>query len=167
MIKRSVFTIVLLAFAPLALAGKVVVFDHEEALLKTKLAQTKIEALKAKPDYAQMLAQAESLRVDLESLSKEANSKGMTWSNEEKADHRKKIEYVQADLKLAAQKLQAENSAVIKAIITEMQPKLEKVLTKFIESENVDLILRRQVSYITKPSADITSQITTELDKLK
>jgi len=166
MLLRLVFTVLLAATAQFSLAGKVVVFDHEEALLKTKLAQNKIEALKAKPEYAQMLAQAESLRSDLESLSKEANSKGMTWSNEEKAEQRKKIEYVQADLKLAAQKLQAENSAVIKAIIEEMQSKLQQVLTKYVESEDVDLILRRQVSYVNKPRADITDEITAELDKL-
>ncbi|WP_086932972.1 OmpH family outer membrane protein [Agarilytica rhodophyticola] len=167
MFKKSLLAAAFLAFSQLTLAGSIVVFDHEEALLKTKSAKQKIEQLKAKPEYARMLTQAESLRADLEALSKEASSKGLTWSDAEKAEQRKKIEYIQADLKLAAQKLQAENSALMQAISVEMQPKLQKALTTYIDKKDIDLVLRKQVSYISKPAADITADITAEIDKLK
>lgn len=167
MFKKVFLTIMIAAMSQFAFAGKVVVFDHEQAIFNTKLAKKRIEELQAKPDYAQMMAQAESLKADLAALSKEANSKGMTWSAEEKADHRKKLEYIQADLKLAAQKLQAEQGVVLKAIMEEIQPKLEEVLKKHVASEDVDMILRKQVTYVAVPAVDITDKITKELDKAK
>lgn len=167
MFKKIVGSVILAGLAMQTLAGKIVIFDHEEALLRTQVAQQKIDKLKSKPEYAQMLANAESMKADLEALTKDANSKGMTWSTEERAENRKKMEYIQADLKLAAQKLQGENSAVIQDIVNEMQPKLETVLTKLVESGEVDIVLRKQASYIAKPSSDITDKVTAELDKLK
>ncbi|VUD68227.1 hypothetical protein TDB9533_04051 [Thalassocella blandensis] len=167
MFKKVLFTIMIAAISQFSFAGKVVVFDHEQAIFNTKLAKKRIEELQAKPDYAQMMAQAESLKADLAALSKEANSKGMTWSAEEKADHRKKLEYIQADLKLAAQKLQAEQGVVLKAIMEEIQPKLEDVLKKYVTAEDVDMILRKQVTYVAVPAVDITDKITKELDKAK
>lgn len=167
MFKKLLVTFVLVGLSSQVFAGKVVIFDHEEALLRTKVAQQKIDKLKAKPEYAQLLANAESMKADLEALNKEGNSKGMTWSEEERAEHRKKMEYIQADLKLAAQKLQGENSAVIKEIVSEMQPKLEAVLTKMVDSGDVDIVLRKQATYIAKPASDITAKVTEELDKLK
>lgn len=167
MINKLILTLVMLAASQASLAGKIVVFDPEEALMRTKLAQQKFEQLQAKPEFAQMMAQAESLRTDLEALSKEANSKGITWSADQKSEHRKKMEYVQADLKLAAQKIQAERAGVMQSLVGEMQPKLEQVLKSFIESEDIDLVLRKQVSFASKPAVDITIKIAQELDKAK
>ena len=167
MFKKVFFTFVIAALSQFALAGKVVVFDHEQAIFDTALAKKRIKELQAKPDYAQMMAQAESLKADLAALSKEAESKGMTWSAQEKAEHRKKLEYIQADLKLAAQKLQAEQSAVLREIMEEIQPKLEEVLKKYVTAEGVDMILRKQVTYVAVPAIDITDKITAELDKAK
>lgn len=167
MFKKSILMAALLLVGQLSFAANVVVFDHEQALLETQVAKKKIEALKAKPQYAQMTTQLESLRTDLEAMAKDANSKGMTWSAEEKADHRKKMEYIQADMKLAAQKIQAENSAVINAILEEMQPKLEKALKNYVDSKEADIILRKQAAYVAKPSHDITGKITKALDEMK
>lgn len=167
MMNKVLLTLLLTAATQLAFAGKIVVFDHEEAIMSTNIAQNKIEALKAKPDYARMMAQAESFRADIEALNKEASSKGMTWGAEEKAEHRKKVEYIQADFKLAAQKIQGENQAVVQTIVAEMQPKLEEVLTKYVETNDVDMVLKKQVSYIARPVVDITPIIIDEMNKLK
>jgi len=167
MFKKCLLSIVLLAASFGAYAGKIVVFDAQQALLRTKVAQEKFDQLTAKPEYTKIMQNAESLKVDLEAMSKEANSKGMTWSDQEKADHRKKMEYVQADLKLAAQKIQAERNTVMNAIVTELQPKLEEVIGKYLESQDIDLVLRKEASFVAKPAADITQEIAAELDKMK
>lgn len=167
MFNKFVLSLALVVCSHASFAGKIVVFDHEEAMLRTKVAQEKFDTLKAKPAVADMIAQGETAKADLQSLSKEANSKGMTWSAEEKAEHRKKIEYIQADMKLLSQKLQAENNGVIGAIMENLQPKLQKVLGSYIEANDIDIVLRKQGTYMAKPTLDITADITAELDKQK
>lgn len=165
MLKKIVGTFVLVAASQLSFAGKVVVFDPQEAILGTEMAQKRIQELRKKPEYAQMVAQAESLRADLEVLSKEATTKGITWSEAERAEHRKKIEYVQADFKLVGQKIQSENSAVMGAIVNEMSPKAEEALKAMVESEDIDMVLRKQVTFYVKPDSDITGSIVEALNK--
>lgn len=167
MFNKALIALVFVLCSQFAQAGKIVVFDHEEAMLRTKTAQEKFESLKAKPQVAEMIAQGETAKADLQALSKEANSKGMTWSPEEKAEHRKKIEYIQADMKLLSQKLQAENNSVITAIMEELQPKLQKVLGDYIEKNDIDMVVRKQGTYMAQPALDITGEITAHLDKQK
>lgn len=165
MFKKFIIICVVSLMSQMAFAGKIVVFDHEQAIVNTALFKKRMQELESKPEFAQLKAQAESLKADLEALSKEANSKGMTWSAKEKEKFLKDRDYIQQDLKLAAQKLQTEQGAVVKDIMSEIQPKLEDALKKYVASEGVDMVLRKQVTYVALPAVDITEAITNQLDK--
>lgn len=166
-IKKILATVTLVAVAQFAVAGKIVVFNPESALLATKHAETVIEKLKANPEYAQMTAQIESLQTDLKSLAKESETKGMTWSQEQVAAHRKKMEYVQADLQLAAKKIQAENQAVIGKIAQELQPKMDAALSDIMKAEGIDAVLRPQAVIKVNSSIDITAKVVDAINKAK
>lgn len=167
MFQRIIPAVLLMVVAQFAAANKIVVFDHEQAIMATDIAKTKVDKLKAEAGYAQLLAQGESLRADLEALAKELNSKGMTWDENKRAEHRKKMEYIQADLKLASQKIQAENQAVMQEIGGAVQPLLEEVLKNYIESNNIEMVLKKQATYMAAPAVDITPQIVEALNKSK
>lgn len=146
-------------------AGKIVTFDHQQAMLETDFAKKRIEALKQKSEFVKLQANLESLRADLQSMAKEQESKGMTWSQQQLAEHRKNMEYIQADLQLAQKKIQAETSAVLGQIAQELEPKLESVLKKVIESEKIDVVLKKQAVYFASPKQDISGKVTEMLDK--
>ncbi|MFT5082940.1 MAG: outer membrane protein [Lentisphaeria bacterium] len=167
MFNKIFIAAVLLLLSQLSLAGKIVVFDHEEAIFKTKLFQDKVAELNAKPGYAQVKAQAESLKADLAALSKEASVKSMTWSAEEGAEYTKKVEYIQADYKLAVQKLQSEQATLMKGVSQLVQPKLEAALDATVKAEGIDMVLRKQAGYFSVPSVDITDKIVQAIDKTK
>jgi len=167
MFNKILMVLSLVMVAQVASAGKVVVFDPEAAITNTKLSKKKFKALQAKPEFAQLIAQAESFKADSNVLLKEEQAKAMTWSIEERTEHKKKIEYIFADYKLVQQKIQAEHGAVAKSILDEMQPKLEQALNKIIESGDIDIVLNRKAVFHAKPDTDITSQVTSELDKIK
>jgi Outer membrane protein (OmpH-like). len=156
-----------MATANLAFAGKIAIFNHESAMMGTKLAAQTVEQLKANAEYAKMTAQIESLQADLKALAKESETKGMTWSQEQGAAHRKKMEYVQADLQLAVKKIQAENAAVMKKLADELEPKLKGVLDSIMKEDGIDIILRPQSVYLVQPSLDITAKVVEGLDKAK
>lgn len=166
-IRKTLATVALIAFANIAFAGKIAVFNPESALLATKHAEKVIEKLKANPEYAQMTAQIESLQTDLKALSKESETKGMTWSQEQAAAQRKKMEYVQADLQLAVKKVQAENQAVIGKLAQELQPKMDAALSDIMKAEGIDAVLRPQAVIKVNSSIDITAKIVEAMDKAK
>lgn len=167
MFKKVLFMFAVTLASQLAFAGKIVVFSPEQAIFNTNLAKERFKELESDAEYAQLVAKAESLKADLGSLSKEISSKGMTWGAEKVAEHRKKSEYVQEDLKLAARKLKAEQNAVLKAISEELEPKLEEALKKYVTAEGIDMVLNKQVAYISVPSVDITDAITEKLNSMK
>jgi len=165
--RKLFITIALVFCSSAALAGKIAVFDHEQAIMQTKQAESVVKKLKAKAAYAQLVGQVESLKADLQSLAKEEQTKGMTWSSEKQVEHRKKMEYIQADLQLALKKIQAENNTVAKKLMQDMGPKLEKAIKKIVDSEGIDVLLRAGAVYYAKPSLDITKKVASELDKAK
>lgn len=164
---KIVIALCLTVVAPLAAAGKVVVLDHQIAMLATDFAKARFEALQANPEFSKVVAQYETLSADLTALGKEAETKGMTWGADQVATHRKKEEYIKADLQLAYQKIQAERKAANEGIIRELQPKLEGVLNNLIESEGIDVILSKQAAFYASESADITRKVVDALNKAK
>ncbi|ACR13763.1 OmpH family outer membrane protein [Teredinibacter turnerae] len=164
--KQLLAGVALTLMASLAFADRVAVFDAQGAVLQTKKAAKVMETLKAKPEYAELTAQVESLQADLKAMAKEQENKGMTWSQEQAMDHRKKMEYVQADLQLAVKKLQAENSAVLSRLMQESQESLREILGKLVQTEGIDIVIPAQGVIYANPKSDITLKVSAELDKL-
>ncbi len=164
-IKKLLVVIALMGVANLAFAGKVAILNHERAMMATMKAKQATEQLNARPQYAEMMAQIESLQADLKALAKESESKGMTWSAEQTAEHRKKMEYIQADLQLAVKKIQSEQATVLTKLGQDFQPKMKGILDKIMKQEGIDIILRPDAAYLYVPAIDITEKVTAELDK--
>ena len=148
-------------------AGKIAVFDLQAAIGNTKRAIESEEKLNSNPEYAQLIAQLESLNADLKLLNKEREAKGMTWSAEQLAEHNKKEQYILADRQLAVKKIQAERAAVSEKIVQELQPILQKVMQKVIEKEGIEILIQKQAVAYAAPAVDITEKVTEELDKAK
>ena len=158
----------LLGFAHTGMAaGKIAVFDLQAAIGNTQQAQESEQKLNNNPEYAQLIAQLESLNADLKLLNKEREAKGMTWSAEQMAEHNKKEQYILADRQLAIKKIQAERAAVSEKIVQELQPKLQQVVQKVIEKEGIEILIQKQAVAYAAPAVDITDKVTAELDKMK
>lgn len=166
MMKQVSIALVALAFSAVAAAeSKVVVFNMQAAIIQTDAAKKSLQALDADADFAAMRAKFESLRADLVSLDKDAKTNGMTWSDEQKANHRKNVEYKSADLKLAAEKLKAERNAVVKQIMQEQGQKAKTALNEVVTAEGIGLVLDSSVAYWASANYDITGKVTDKLNK--
>lgn len=162
-----ILTLSLLA-APLALAAdKVVVFDLQSAILNTDVAKKRIQEMQANAEFAGLQAKFESLRNDLQKMAKDAEKNAVTWTPEQTAEQRKKMEYARADLELVAKKLQAERNATGQRVLEELGPKAQAVLKDVIAAEGIGLVLSTQTAYYAEPSLDITAKVTEKLNKAK
>ncbi len=166
MMKKVSIALAALMFSSVAMAeGKVVVFNMQAAIIQTDAAKKSLQALDADADFSQMKAKFEALRSDLMNLDKDAKTNGMTWSNEQKLEHRKKVEYKSADLKLAAEKLKKERNAVVQKIMQELGGKAKTALNEVVTAEGLGLVLDSSIAYWANADHDITAKVTAKLNK--
>lgn len=164
---KIAIAICLTVLAPFTFAGKVAVLDINMAMNESNHAKSRFEALQTNPDFAKVAAQFEALQADLVALQKEAQTKGMTWSNEQVAAHRKKEEYIKADLQLAYQKIQAEQKVASEAVTRELEPMLDAAIKQVMAAEGVDIVLNKQATIISVPAVNITAKVIEALNKAK
>ena len=166
MLTKKFFAIaVFCLLAPAAFAEKIGVLNPQAAIMGSDIAKKAMRDLEENKEYAALVAKAENLRADLQSLAKEAETKGMTWSVDERAAHQKKIEYVNADFQLAGQKIQAERKAMSDKVVREVQPKLEKVIEEVVKKDKLDVVLNAQAVFFASEKVDITKKVVEALNK--
>ncbi|MEX1034047.1 MAG: hypothetical protein WDZ30_11850 [Cellvibrionaceae bacterium] len=87
--------------------GKIAVFNLQGAILNTEAAQKRIKEFESKAAYADLKANYDQLRSDLQKLEEDARVNSATWSDERKLEHRKQAEYKRADLELVTKSCKA------------------------------------------------------------
>lgn len=166
--KKAAMVACVMALTAFAEANdKVVIFDMQGAILSTDIAQQRLQSLESKADFISLKAKFESLKADLQALQKEAETKGLGWSESEKSEHRKKMEYLNADLQLAAKKIQAEQVAVAQAVMNELSGKARTALNEIITAEGAGLVLDAKAAIFANPSFNITAKVTEKINKAK
>ena len=165
--KIAIGLMALLFAAGASAAGKVAVVNIQQAIIQTEAAQKKIQALNANADFAAMKAKFESLQADLVALDKDAKTNGMTWTDEQKTDHVKKVEYKKADLKLVAEKLKAEQNTIVKQIMQEQLAAAREALSQLVNEESIGLVLDAStgVAVYATQEYDITAKLTEKMNK--
>ena len=166
--KRHVILALLLScLTPLAFAGKVAVFNAQMAIMSTNAAKKADMELDQNKEYVALRAEVDSLRADLEKLKTEGETKGLTWSIEERSAHRQKMAFINEDYQLAAKKIQSARNTAMQKLVESLEPKLEAILRELMASDSIDIVLHNQAVLISKPDVDITTKVTEQLNKIK
>lgn len=153
--------------ASLSFAGKIVVFNPQLAFTSTESAKAAYEELKRNSTFAKMLSDAEGINQELQELDKERKSKGLTWSAEQVADNKKKMEYLLLDRRGIEQKVEAENKAYLSRMMEAGQNNAPEIIERIVKSEGIDIVLRPESVFIVGPELDITQKVIDELNKIK
>lgn len=149
-----------------AAQGKVVVLNLQVAIMQTDKAKQVFTELNSKSDYAAMKNKFEGLKAELQSMEKDFNTNGVTWSAEKQAEYSKNFDFKNADFKLLAKKLKAENNAATQRLMVDMQPKFQKAMAQLVEAENIGLVLDSGAARFASPDYDITPKVTTLINKM-
>ena len=149
------------------LASKIAVFDLQAAILNTDAAQKQIKEFEAKASFADMKAQFESLRSELQAMDKDFQTNSVTWSDDKKAEQRKDMDYKRADLELVTKKLQQESQTVVGQILQANADKAKAIVQDLVQSEGIGLILDAKAVQYADSSYNITAKITDRLNKAK
>lgn len=158
--------LVLILMANLAFAeGKIVVLDLQEAMLATDMAQERIAGLQEDSEYASLRARIESLEADMRDLQSEAENEGVTWSDEERQRHQRRMESLRSDYESAGNRLQREGQILVQQVAEQLNPRTRTILQELIEEENIDMVLNSQAVFHATPDYDITGRVTELLNE--
>ena len=147
--------------------AKIAVIDLERAVLTTKFAQQQEKTLTDNSEYKALVEKFQLLKTDLQTLEKEANTKGMTWSNEQRAEHANKVKYKSADYQLVAKKIESQRKGIVNKIKNQFATVIKGVVNKIIADEGISLLLNAKAAYFAAPDFDITAKVTAGLDAKK
>lgn len=166
LIQLPVIFILSSLLAPLGFAEqtKVAVINLEKAILTTQFAQQQQKSVTDSSEYKSLVEKFQLLQADLQALEKEASSKGMTWSNEQRAEHANKVKYKSSDYQLARKKIESQRKNAIDAIKKQFEPSIKGVVEEIIKNEGISLLLNAKAVHFAVPDLDITGQVTAALD---
>ena len=164
---RLVIIVLCSALASLAASeDKIAVIDMQQAMFASNYAQNMAKEASESADFVALRAKAESSAADLQSMAKEAETKRLTWSTEEAAEHQKKMSYTKADYDLAVQKIQGEQQQLQQKIMQELTPQFQEALSEVAKGEGITLLLRRESVIIADPKNDLTAKVVDKLNQI-
>lgn len=146
---------------------KIVILDMQAAMMGTDVAKKSLDALRKDAGFTALQAKVESYVADINALQASAEKNSVTWSEEQLADHRKKVEYLRADYELAGKKLQSEQQAVLQRVQQELTPKVRPVLEALIKEQKIGLVLNAQTAFHADQAYDITPELIKRLNAAK
>ena len=164
---RLVIIVFSSALASIAFSeDKIAVIDMQQAMFASNYAQNMAKEASESADFVALRAKAESSAADLQSMAKEAETKRLTWSTEEAAEHQKKMSYTKADYDLAVQKIQGEQQQLQQKIMQELTPQFQEALSEVAKGEGITLLLRRESVIIADPKNDLTAKVVDKLNQI-
>jgi outer membrane protein len=145
--------------------NKIAVVDTAIAIFGSATAQAKLKAAEESADFLSLKAKYESSSADLQAMAKEAESQRLTWSQEQLAEHQKKMGYAKADAELTVQKIKAEQQQLQQSILQELGPLAEQAIKEIVEEEGITILLHAEPVLIVDPQANITAKVAARIDQ--
>ena len=143
---------------------KLAVVDARVAIFGSNAAQSALKAFEESADFISLKAKYESSSADFQAMAKEAETKRLTWSQEELAEHQKKMSYVKADAELAIQKINAEQKQLEQRILQDLAPLVEQALQEIVKEEGISILLRAESVLLATPKTSITGKVAARID---
>ncbi len=147
--------------------GKIAVLNVQEAIINTTVAQERLKALQAQPEFAENRQQLETLKKTHDETIAQLQKDLAVMSPEQKQTESKKIQDMRGDMEHVARKLQAAEQELGQALMQEYAPKMQQVVTGIIESDNIGLLLDRKAAMHVDSSFSITAKVTEKLNAMK
>jgi len=163
----SCFFVVMIGFLSLSVSAaetKIGVVDLGAAIFGSEMAKAKQQELQKGSEYGKLQAKYDSTAADIKALQVDAEGKSMTWSEDQKAEFQKKMEYLRADIELTARKLESEVRSLQSSIVKELQPKALEALQELVTQEGIDVLIRADSVLMAKPELNITAKLTERLN---
>ena len=164
MLAIALISSISLTTAAESVSGKIAVVDARIAIFSSDAAQSALKAFEESADFMSLKAKYESSSADFQAMAKEAETKRLTWSPEELAEHQKKMSYVKADAELAIQKITSEQKQLEQRVLQDLAPLVEQALQEIVKEEGISVLLRAESVLLASPGTSITAKVAARID---
>lgn len=169
MFRQLLAALIICALSPLALAAgatKVAVLDLQAVVLGSDAGKSGMMQLEENADYAALRAKMESLEADLKSLDEKEKSDGLTWGEDQKAEHRGKMLEIAKQRQAGVMELNRARENVFMQMLNVMEPAIGAVLEEIMAKEGIELIVDSKAAIHKVSSADVTPMVIEKLNQI-
>ncbi|UTW46194.1 OmpH family outer membrane protein [bacterium SCSIO 12696] len=163
--KTTVFALIALFSVAAAAESKIAVCDLGKAITSSELAKKRYEELAAESNLAKLKAESDGIVADAQKLQKDFETNNLSWDDQKKAKANREMEAYKADLQLLERKFQAEQQAVQRALLQEIQPIAFEQLQALIDEEKIDILINKEAALWNNGAVDITNKLIDRINK--
>ena len=145
----------------------VFVVDIEAGALRSDFAKDFLNKATSTENYKNGVAEYNKLRGEFKALQDDAQTNGLTWSDEQKNTFNGELEQKLKEINQLGGQLESARSSLQGRVIQELTPDIEKIIQAIIEEKNVDILMNSKAVYFQKLEFDITAELTEKLNVLK
>jgi len=145
--------------------NKIAVVDSMLAIFGSAAAQAELKAAEESANFISLKAKYESSIADMKAMKEEAETQGMTWSQDQIDDHKKKMGYANADVELTVQKIKAEQQQLQQRILKDLRPLASQAIEQILEEESITILLQAEATLYADPQTDITAKVASRIDE--
>lgn len=156
LLKATVITVCLFV-ANLAYADKFAVVDIQQAILSSNAAKAYDKKLKKELESEQQ--KVLELEKQAKSIRKKIQDQGSGLSQEDSQRLQLQFQKAFEEYQRTGRALQQVRAEREQEFLTQMRPKLDKVIRKIIEQNGYDVVLAKQATVFAKKEVDITTQV--------
>jgi outer membrane protein len=160
----SFFLMFLLNHSSAFSEGSIAIVDLDRAMRISNYAAKQYKVLQTDNGYQELVEQVKKAQTTFQTLQKEAETKALTWSDEQKQVHQKKAQKIYAELNRLANQEVAVRKRLDANIKKELAPKVEVIVNKIIEEKKIGLLLKAKAVYFRTPEFDITEELVKRLN---
>lgn len=147
--------------------SRIVVLDLQRAIMMTDVAREKMKALESQKEYSETQKKAESIRQQLIKKQEELQKEGPAWSTDKRNNYLKDMDFMRKDFELTAQKLQAEQQALVRELMRSAEPKIKQAMDQLIKEQSIAIVLEKNATIFADRSTDITEMLVEKLNTTK
>ncbi|WP_432697637.1 OmpH family outer membrane protein [Marinobacterium sp. YM272] len=160
---KTLFAVACLTLSAPVLAGKLAVLDVREALLTSDAASDFREQMQQ--EFSSDQQELVDLEKQAKSLQQKIQKNAGLSSEDEMQQLRLQFQKAFGAFQRKGQELQQQQAQRQQEFMSDMKPKLDEVIRKLIEQEDIDLIINKQASVFSDPGLDMTSKVIELLNK--
>ncbi|MYD44290.1 MAG: OmpH family outer membrane protein [Gammaproteobacteria bacterium] len=145
---------------------RVAVVNSNEAAMNTE--EAKATLLQIEEQFAPESDRLKALQQDMIKLREKLINESAVASEEERREIQKRMEDMQFDLEVGAQKLQRELTESRDELLATLNPKFQKALKDLVELENYDMVYQYNpnVLLFVNPRHNITRKVTEAMNNI-
>lgn len=158
-----------LSFTQLSFAAgatKVGVIDVQAVVLLSEAGKAGMAELEKNADYTALKAKLDNMTAELKTLREKAETDGLTWGEDQKKEHSKKVSELVQEQQTAVGHLNRGRESVFMQLLQVMEPGIGMATESVMKSEGIELVMDSKAVVLKIPTADISEMVVAKLNEL-